>query len=292
MATRKYVNNRVEVVDSQEQSFITPRMIFGYSKTDNFAQVYNEDNLVLTPVGTEKTTGFESGDRALYNVGMGYGGEIPLRVSIGGTYYAIKNPDGTDVISMERGWHAMYYNGTDFVLDDFDLDEKDYVYCDNIINGCIAAAEKYMGYDIIPKQYREFRNDLTGDYYETDRLFNTNGAIFNLRRGATFQGLEISYTKTDGTIATVPDSEWYLAGDKLVVTKDYYQTADKLECVAIKYNVSNDIEPDLYAALLQHISEAYEGRGICTSTSCPAALGMSSGVMAVYNTYKKPRIGA
>ena len=71
MATRKYVNNRVEVVDSQEQSFITPRMIFGYSKTDNFAQVYNEDNFVLTPVGTEKTTGFESGDRALYNVGRG-----------------------------------------------------------------------------------------------------------------------------------------------------------------------------------------------------------------------------
>lgn len=293
MATRKYINNRVEVVDSQGQSFITPRVVFGYSKTDNFAQVYDENEFVLTPTGNEKTTGFVSGDRALYNVGMGYGGEIPLRMSIGGVYYDIKNKDGSSVISMERGWHTMVYNGTTFVLDDFDLDEKDYIYCDNIINGCIAVAEKYMTYDIVPKQYREFRNDLTGDYIETDRLYeNIDGAIFNLRRGVQAEGLQITYLTKDGQTETVPATEYYLAGNKLVVTGNHYPTADKLECVAIKYNVANEIEPDLYSALLQHISEAYEGRGLCTSTACPAALGMGNGVIAIYNTYRIPRIGA
>ena len=293
MATRKFINNRVEVVDSSGQTFITPRVIFGYAKIDNFAQVYDENNFVLTPTGSEKTTGFENGDRALYKVHIGYGGEIALRMSIGGVMYSIKNKDGSDVVSMERGWHAMYFDGTNFVLDEFDLDEKDYVYCDNLINGCIAVAEKYMTYDIIPKQYREFRNDLGGDYLEVDRLYDgIEGAIFNLRRGVTATGLQITYTTSDGETATVPNDEWYLAGNKLVVTGSYYPTADKLECVTIKYNVANTIEPDLYAALLQHISEAYEGRGLCTSTACPAALGMGNGVLAVYNTYRIPRIGA
>ena len=292
MATRKYVNNRVEVIDSQGQTLITPRMVFGYSKVDNFAQVYDENNFVLTPTGSEKTTGFENGDRALYYVHIGYGGEIALRMSIGGVLYSIKNKDGSDVVSMERGWHAMYYDGTNFVLDEFNLDEKDYVYCDNIINGCIAVAEKYMTYDIVPKQYREFRNDLTGDYYETDKLFSTDGVVFNLRRGAQIIGLQITYTNRDGESVTVPNNEWYLAGNKLVVTGNYYPTADKLECVAISYLVLNEIEPDLFAALMQHISEAYEGRGLCTSTTCPAALGMGNGVIAIYDTYKIPRIGA
>ena len=293
MATRKYVNNRVEVVDSQAQSFITPRTVFGYCKVDNFAQVYDENNYVLTPTGNEKTTGFVSGDRALFKVHIGYGGDVQLHISIGGVSYAIKNKDGSPCVSMEKGWHAMQFDGTDFKLDNFDLDEKDYVYCDYIINGCITVAEKYMTYDIVPKQYREFRNDLTGDYEDVLNLYeNIDGSIFNLRRGVMAEGLQITYTATNGEIATVPAEEYYLAGNKLVVTGNSYPTADKLECVAISYTVVNEIEPDLYSALMQHISEAYEGRGLCTNDACPAALGMSNGVLAVYNSYRIPRIGA
>ena len=292
MATRKFINNRVEVVDSSGQTFITPRIIFGYAKIDNFAQVYNCNALVLTPTGNEKVTGFVSGDRALFYLGVVVESAV-IAVTIGGTQYTLKDSGGADVQELDVGWHAICFNGTTFVLDEFDLDEKDYVYCDNIINGCIAVAEKYMTYDIIPKQYREFRNDLGGDYLEVDRLYDgIEGAIFNLRRGVTATGLQITYTTSDGETATVPNDEWYLAGNKLVVTGSYYPTADKLECVTIKYNVANTIEPDLYAALLQHISEAYEGRGLCTSTACPAALGMGNGVLAVYNTYRIPRIGA
>lgn len=292
MATRKYVNNRVEVIDSQGQTFITPRVVFGYSKVDNFAQVYNLDGHTLTPTGNEKTTGFVSGDRALFFVSVAESSDLAIKYDFGGVQYVVLNKDGSTLKSIDRGWHAMYFDGTNFVLDDFDLDEKDYVYCDNLINGCIAVAENYMTYDIVPKVYREFRNDLGGDYIETDRLYDIDGVIFNLRRGVVAEDLQITYTNRDGETIVVPDSEWYLAGNKLVVTGTYYPTADKLECVAIRYTVSNEIGPDLYSALLQHISEAYEGRGLCTSTTCPAALGIGNGVMAIYNNYRVPRIGA
>lgn len=292
MATRKYTFNRSEVVDCEGQSFITPRVVFGYCKVDNFAQVYNENQFILTPTGNEKTTGFVSGDRLLFKVHIGYDGEVALNIVIEDTTYALKHKDGTDILSLEPGWYAAAYNGSAFLLDDMDLDEQDYVYCDYLIDGCIKVAENYTWYDIVPKTYREFRNDLTGDYFNTDLLYDgVSGAIFELRRGVVPESVVITYTGTDGVSATVPVEDYYIAGSRLVVTGAYYPTADKLECVCIRYDVENTIAPDLMAALLQHISEAYEGRGMCTSSGCPAALNFSSGVRNVYRAYKTPKVG-
>lgn len=297
MATRKYIKNRVEVVDSQGQSIITPKMVFGYSKIENDAQVYDfvsEENghIYLNPIDGARSGDYPAGSRFLFYLPQRFVSTNAIVLYLPGATIPICTSTGTNIREIDAGWHVVVKD-TFATLGEFDLDEKDYIYCDNIINGCITIAEKYMTYDIIPKEYREFRNDLTGDYYETDRLYdNIDGVVFNLRRGAYDTDLQITYTTKNGDIATVPDDEWYLAGNKLVVTGSGYPTADKLECVAIRYLVANEIQPDLYAALMQHISEAYESHGLCSSDSCPAALGMSDGVLAVYNSYRIPRVGA
>ena len=68
MATRKPFYNKCEVIDYIGEMPITPSILFGYSKIDNFASVYREDGLVLTPIQNGKLDGFVEGDRLLFRV--------------------------------------------------------------------------------------------------------------------------------------------------------------------------------------------------------------------------------
>ena len=289
MATRKYTYHKCEVVDGYEIPLFNPLTVFGYGKISNGSRVFVDDGtLKLTPVNGSET--FVDGDVILVKVLKEYTGSVSF--VIGGNEYPVQTPDGESVDTLGIGYKAFKYVDSAFRLDDLDLDHQEYVYCDLIIAGCIKAAENYMHYDITPKKYREFRNDLTGDYIDTNGLYDdVDGYVFELRRGIVSDSVSITYTDTSGSYHTLDTSDYYVYNDKVIVSGEY-PTANKLGVVCIEYEVWNEIGADLAAALLQHITEAYESRGMCTSESCPAAmLGMSSGVKSVYDLYRRVRIG-
>lgn len=288
MATRKYTYHKCEVVDGSEKPLFNPFTVFGYGKITNGSQVYIENNLVLTPLNNAKTTGFNDGDTILFKVTKEYEGSPKLIIG-GVSYDLIAEGNNVDVLTI--GYKSAKYANNAFTLTDYDLDHQEYMYCDLIISGCIRTAETYMHYDVTPKKYREFRNDLTGDYIETDGLYDVDGYVFELRRGIVPDTVKVTYTDTSGSHHTLDASDYYVYHDKLIVCGEH-STANKLGVVCIEYEVNNEIGADLASALLKHICEAYESRGMCTSDSCPAALlGMSGDVKSVYDLYRRVRIG-
>ena len=291
MATRKPFYNKCEVIDYIGEVPITPSILFGYSKIDNFASVYREDGLVLTPIQNGKLDGFEDGDRLLFRVRKEHTGAVTL--SIGSKQYELVGMDGQPLPRLSIGYVAAEFKTDKFYMSEETLDEADYVYCDFIIAGCVSVAERYMGRDITAKKYRAFRNDLTGDYIEVSGLYDDiDGVVFELRDFIVDSTVKVSVTDNSGQVSTVDNSLFYVYRDKLVYTGSETYSTGRLGAVAIEFEVMPDLPDDLCSALLQHASEAYESRGMCTSETCPAALAMGDGVKAVYNMYKKLNIGS
>lgn len=300
--TRKFVANPYEIVETIGEVLITVDQVLAQAKLNYdvspFTSGQTFNTYILTPMSPATPTNYQEGTRIHFYIGkVNTLGQPTLIVGADTTPHPLTRANNT---SFEAGelrpgfYSAIYSQSTESWRVDpltFAETEWDYIYW--LIRGCIRTAEIYMNIDLITKKYRTFRNDLTGDYENVCEINDLGGVVFMLRRGPVISVDSFTYTDDMGkTVVLDPTKDYYVAGEHIVLKNTYRNVQKRLRVAQIQFTSGMaEIPVDLYGALIEHISQAYNMHGLCEGDKCPAGLQIPGTARATYDLYRKLHIG-
>lgn len=298
--TRKFVANPYEVISVIGECPITVDQIIAQAKLNYDVAPYESSSInayILKAMNPSVAqSAFVEGDRIHFLINLANTQPNPTLEIEGDTPREVLSSNGEHLVAggLKKGFYSAVLNESgkwQLVRLDFQETEWDYIYW--LIRGCIRCAETYMNLDIITKQYRTFRNDLSGDYLNVTEINELGGRVFSLRRGPVISVDSFTYTDEKGeTITFDPTYDYYVAGEHIVLKRFFIEPAKKLRVAQIIFTSGlSEIPLDLYGALLDHICQAYNSHGLCDGDTCPAGLIPPAGAKAVYSLYKVRHIG-
>lgn len=298
--TRKFVANPYEVISTIGEIPISVDQIIAQAKLNYDVAPYESagiNSYILNPMNlSDAKSTFIIGDRIHFLINLTNTSANPTLSVAGDTAREVVNSNGDSlgIGALKKGFYSATLaenNKWQLTKLDFQETEWDYIYW--LIRGCIKCAETYMNVDIIKKQYRTFRNDLSGDYLNVIDIAELGGRVFSLRRGPVISVDSFTYTDDNGETVTLdPTNDYYLAGEHIVLKNLVKEPAKRLRVAQIQFTSGlSEIPIDLYGALLDHICQAYNAHGLCDGDSCPAGLIPPAGAKAVYSLYKTRHIG-
>ena len=298
--TRKFVANPYEVISTIGEIPISVDQILAQAKLNYDVAPYESTSInsyVLNPMNpSDAKSTFETNDRIHFLINLTNTVANPTLNVYGDTTRPIINSNGNGLAvgALKKGFYSaiLTENGKwQLTKLDFQETEWDYIYW--LIRGCIKCAETYMNIDVITKQYRTFRNDLSGDYLNVTDIADLGGRVFSLRRGPVISVDSFTYTdENEETITFDPTTDYYVAGEHIVLKNLSKEPAKRLRVAQITFTSGlSEIPIDLYGALIDHICQAYNAHGLCDGDNCPAGLMPPDGAKAVYRLYKVRHIG-
>lgn len=298
--TRKFVANPYEVISVIGECPITVDQIIAQAKLNYDVAPYESSSInayILKAMNPSVAqSAFVEGDRIHFLINLANTQPNPTLEIEGDTPREVLSSNGEHLAAggLKKGFYSAVLNETgkwQLVRLDFQETEWDYIYW--LIRGCIRCAEIYMNLDIIKKQYRTFRNDLSGDYLNVTEINELGGRVFSLRRGPVISVDSFTYTDEEGTTITFdPTDDYYVAGEHIVLKRFFIEPAKRLRVAQIIFTSGlSEVPLDLYGALLDHICQAYNSHGLCDGDACPAGLIPPAGAKAVYSLYKVRHIG-
>lgn len=298
--TRKFVANPYEVISVIGEIPISVDQIIAQAKLNYNVEPYESTSVntyVLNPMNPSnaKST-FTTGDRIHFLINLTNTAANPTLAVNGDSAKEVigGNGDSLAIGALKKGFYsAKLTENSKWQLTTLDFQETEWDYIYWLIRGCIRCAETYMNIDLIAKQYRTFRNDLSGDYINVTDIAELGGRVFSLRRGPIISVDSFSYTaENDETITFDPTTDYYVAGEHIVLKNLQKEPAHRLRVAQIQFTSGlSEIPIDLYGALLDHICQAYDAHGLCDGDNCPAGLVPPEGSKAVYRLYKTRHIG-
>ena len=298
--TRKFVANPYEVISVIGECPITVDQIIAQAKLNYDVAPYESSSInayILKAMNPSLAqSAFVEGDRIHFLINLANTQANPTLEVEGDTSRELVSSNGESLVAggLKKGFYSAVLNETgkwQLVRLDFQETEWDYIYW--LIRGCIRCAETYMNLDVVKKQYRTFRNDLSGDYLNVTEINELGGRVFSLRRGPVISVDSFTYTDEKGeTITFDPTDDYYVAGEHVVLKNLQREPAKRLRVAQIVFTSGlSEIPMDLYGALLDHICQAYNSHGLCDGDACPAGLIPPAGAKAVYSLYKVRHIG-
>ena len=298
--TRKFIANPYEIIQTIGEIPITVDQILAQAKLNYDVAPYESTGLnsyILTAMNPSLAESvFYDGYRIHFLIGLTNTNSNPTIEVLGDTARELLSSNGESLAAgaLKKGFYSavLTQNGKwKLTKLNFQESEWDYIYW--LIRGCIRCAETYMNLDIVKKQYRTFRNDLTGDYLNVSEINELGGRVFSLRRGPVISVDSFTYTDEKGnTITFDPTDDYYVAGEHIVLKNLRNEPAHKLRVAQIIFTSGlSEIPLDLYGALIDHVCQAYNSHGLCDGDNCPAGLIPPAGAKAVYSLYKVRHIG-
>ena len=298
--TRKFVANPYEIIQTIGEIPISVDQILAQAKLNYNVAPYESSSInayiltAMNPMLAESV--FFEGGRIHFLINLTNTQANPTLEVLGDTARELLSSNGESLAAgaLKKGFYSavLTQNGK-WKLTQLSFQETEWDYIYWFIRGCIRCAEIYMNIDIVKKQYRTFRNDLSGDYLNVTEIAELGGRVFSLRRGPVISVDSFTYTDDAGrTITFDPTADYYVAGEHIVLKKMLIEPAHRLRVAQIVFTSGlSEIPLDLYGALIDHICQAYNSHGLCDGDSCPAGLIPPVGAKAVYNLYKVRHIG-
>ena len=298
--TRKYNANPYEITEILGEVPISVDQVLALNRL-NF-QVYpffsgnTINDYVLTPENLGTPTTFTTGARIHFHIKLVNNRDVPTLAVQGDTTRTLVAGNGAAITAgmLRPGFYsAVLQENGNWQIDVISFQEREWDYIWHLIRGCIRGAEEFMNLDLIPKQYRTFRNDLTGDFERVIEIRELGGVVFELRKGPVMSVDSFTYTDLNGITQTLdPAVDYYVAGQKVVLRGTNRPTKRELQVVQIQFTSGMESIPsDLFGALLDHIAQAYEMHGVCDGVNCPAGMQVPSGARAIYDMYRPMRLG-
>lgn len=299
--TRKFVANPYEIVETIGEVPITVDQVLAQAKLNYdvspFTSGQTVNNYVLTPMSPATPTNYQEGTRIHFYIGKTNTLPDPT-INLGdGLFRPLGTKDGLAIGAgqLRAGFYSAIYSEErgNWSIDPLTFAETEWDYIYWLIRGCIRTAEIYMNIDLITKKYRTFRNDLTGDYENVCEINDLGGIVFMLRRGPVISVDSFTYTDDMGkTVVLYPTKDYYVAGEHIVLKNTYRNVQKRLRVAQIQFTSGMaEIPVDLYGALIEHISQAYNMHGLCEGDKCPAGLQIPGTARATYDLYRKLHIG-
>lgn len=300
--TRKFVANPYEIVETIGEVPITVEQVLAQAKLNYDVSAFTSGDTVdiyrLTPLSPATATNYQEGTRIHFYIGRANTMAQPnIIVGADPTPHSLSKANGTSFEEGElrTGFYSAIYSqeSQSWRVDPLTFAETEWDYIYWLIRGCIRTAEIYMNIDLITKKYRTFRNDLTGDYENVCEINDLGGVVFVLRRGPVISVDSFTYTDDrDKTVILDPTKDYYVAGDHIVLKNMYRNVQRRLRVAQIQFTSGmSEIPVDLYGALIEHISQAYNMHGLCEGDKCPAGLQIPGTARATYDLYRKLHIG-